>query len=916
MTSDEHYICQRAANAIISEIGPFRVSTDALQTINQFLDEFIVLLLTCSLSLDLSQIKTAIFNLLPSTLGKNAIVEAELEVKSFTEIESIDYDLYERMRKLEGSQFPIEKAIPLLREKCFQYCTLADKEDQIHLQRRMKHNNDSVIVISPIVAIYVTTIIEHVAEYLLTAVAMTAEHEDTDYIRVKEVFLALIDDIQLGHVFQKMSLKDKMEKRAGVFQSYRSPYLSSISSRKSYTTTVDNETESFLNISFDDLDLDYLEDNSQTSTLSAKIPDITRPQSTMSHNTVNSRKSTYHLFKNNRNSLANSNASPRASVYDPDLPIMNFDDLIKSGETVKVSLTPNRLKSIETKDELVVPEPKWERRSISSQRLSEHIVSRPSSPLARHNTNSSHNVKSKQRASKTSSISSSIASISNITTTTTTTTASSLSNGSLDDYHQQLSIEVAKINIRNNETPTSPLSKKSFIVTDSNRFENPREAPKPPITPLTALSPKSKTMNTIIDTTPKSIYKPLPSSLSSPTTTDIKQSKALSKNSKSTNSLSLVEEPTSSNKKASTISIKSPKISPFKHSRTSSPELNVPQTSKSNNSTNTFNTNGMIIRRSSMSSKKSRESLRKSKEEEIKREPSNEPPLPSTTKIAKKHYNEEMIKTLTDEPQEYITELNTTCSITSINNAVKTDFNTSLFVRLNDHHLEDYNTDTIGINRVFNNIDSGNGLITQDKMNNSLSPERPSSIVAKRVSMLGNNRRQSLHESYATEKYNQDNLLHQRVSASIKQWDDKVEQRETTATPVPHRRSVLRQLQLREQEEQRTHGVLDKVLKFERRASSLDEFTRRERFMYLQQDPSVIEKKSSILTTGQKRLYVKPLVYRALGIDQTTQTDFPDDTIIDKDEEIHGKVEGDEEWFLQDWDDQEEVTIVEWLLGE
>jgi hypothetical protein len=213
---DEHYICQRAANAIISEIGPFRVSTDALQAINQFLDEFIVLLLTCSLSLDLSQIKSVVFSLLPSTLGKNAIVEAELEVKTFTETESIDYELYERMRNLgEGqSKFPLDEAVPLLREKCFEYCTLADKDDQLYLQnsiRKKSTSREAKVVISPIVAIYVTTVMEHIAEYLLTAVAMTAEHEETDYVRVKEVFLALIDDIQLGDVFNRMDLRDKME---------------------------------------------------------------------------------------------------------------------------------------------------------------------------------------------------------------------------------------------------------------------------------------------------------------------------------------------------------------------------------------------------------------------------------------------------------------------------------------------------------------------------------------------------------------------------------------------------------------------------------------------------------------------------------------------------------------------------------
>lgn len=144
-------------------------------------------------------------------------MEAELEVKTFTETESIDYELYERMRNLgEGTneRFPLDEAIALLREKCFEYCTLADKEDQLYLQKSIKHKRDEAtmrVVISPIVAIYVTTIMEHIAEYLLTAVAMTAEHEDTDYVRVKEVFLALNDDIQLGDVFNRMDLKEKME---------------------------------------------------------------------------------------------------------------------------------------------------------------------------------------------------------------------------------------------------------------------------------------------------------------------------------------------------------------------------------------------------------------------------------------------------------------------------------------------------------------------------------------------------------------------------------------------------------------------------------------------------------------------------------------------------------------------------------
>jgi len=239
---------------------------------------------------------------------------------------------------------------------------------------------------------------------------------------------------------------------------------------------------------------------------------------------------------------------------------------------------------------------------------------------------------------------------------------------------------------------------------------------------------------------------------------------------------------------------------------------------------------------------------------------------------------------------------------------------------------------------------STNGVIPRKKAA-TLSPERPSSMVAKRASMISSNRRRSMHE---------DIMLRQRVSTvgsvsvSIKQWDDILKSEETTTStnvipPAAHRRSVLRQLRQQQQQqasEQDSDGssnsnsnnnaVLDKVLKFER-ASTLDDhqrvshMPRRERFLYLQQDPSAIERKSTILSP--KKPLIQHTPHRAIGIDQGVQTDFvKQDTpkkhgissSDDDDDEEHGEVDGDEEWFLQDseWDEQEEVAMVEWLLGD
>lgn len=155
------------------------------------------------------------FTLLPSTLGKNAIVEAELEVKTFTETEVINYEVYEHMRNLgtNGNPFPLHEALPALRERCVEFCTLAIERPSSPQQEEDHPSSIHQVIIVPIVAIYVTTVLEHVAEYVLTAIAMTAEHEDTEVIRIKEVFLALIDDVQVGGVFYRMALREKLEVR-------------------------------------------------------------------------------------------------------------------------------------------------------------------------------------------------------------------------------------------------------------------------------------------------------------------------------------------------------------------------------------------------------------------------------------------------------------------------------------------------------------------------------------------------------------------------------------------------------------------------------------------------------------------------------------------------------------------------------
>lgn len=365
----------------------------------------------------------------------------------------------------------------------------------------------------------------------------------------------------------------------------------------------------------------------------------------------------------------------------------------------------------------------------------------------------------------------------------------------------------------------------------------------------------------------------------------------------------------------------------------------------------------MVIRRSSMSNRKSRENLRKLKEEQLQKELAAvvvDEPLPTAVVKSSSDGAAQAVDVpvLTEEPQQIsandITEV-TPASVRQVrfdNNNKSADKEApSVMDPVPTASTPTCAASTAEASPATDAPAGTNGVIPRKKAA-TLSPERPSSMVAKRASMISSNRRRSMHE---------DVMLRQRVSTvgsvsvSIKQWDDILKSEETTTSanvipPAAHRRSVLRQLRQQQQQqagEQNPDGstpsssnnnnaVLDKVLKFER-ASTLDDhqrvshMPRRERFLYLQQDPSAIERKSTILSP--KKPIIQHTPHRAIGIDQGVQTDFvkQQDTAkkhgiasSDDDEEEHGEVDGDEEWFLQDseWDEQEEVAMVEWLLGD
>lgn len=79
------YISSRSADVILSDVRPTKLSIDALDAINAFLDELLRTILTAARALTTTQLRAGLHKVLPTTLGKEAVLEAELELRAYWE---------------------------------------------------------------------------------------------------------------------------------------------------------------------------------------------------------------------------------------------------------------------------------------------------------------------------------------------------------------------------------------------------------------------------------------------------------------------------------------------------------------------------------------------------------------------------------------------------------------------------------------------------------------------------------------------------------------------------------------------------------------------------------------------------------------------------------------------------------------
>lgn len=85
MLSGPTYISSHSADVILSDIRPIKLKIEALRCINVLLDEFLYSILAAARSLSTDKLRAGLLKVLPTNLGKEALLEAEVELRAYWE---------------------------------------------------------------------------------------------------------------------------------------------------------------------------------------------------------------------------------------------------------------------------------------------------------------------------------------------------------------------------------------------------------------------------------------------------------------------------------------------------------------------------------------------------------------------------------------------------------------------------------------------------------------------------------------------------------------------------------------------------------------------------------------------------------------------------------------------------------------
>ncbi len=77
------YISAHSAEIILSDFRPLKLQPDALHFLNLLLDDILANIITTARSILTDRLKSGLLKTLPTTTGKDALLEAEMELHAY-----------------------------------------------------------------------------------------------------------------------------------------------------------------------------------------------------------------------------------------------------------------------------------------------------------------------------------------------------------------------------------------------------------------------------------------------------------------------------------------------------------------------------------------------------------------------------------------------------------------------------------------------------------------------------------------------------------------------------------------------------------------------------------------------------------------------------------------------------------------
>ncbi|KAI0371521.1 hypothetical protein BV20DRAFT_1112549 [Pilatotrama ljubarskyi] len=350
------YISARSAEVILSDVRPIKLKLEALQSINVLLDEFLYSILSVSRSLATDKLKAALLKVLPTSLGKEALLEAEVELKAYWE-RTTSARSPSSARNADNSQFDLQWSFELLRLKCEAYSTMNDSDEDAEAEKRLQQRMEAAGSSSPPnpsllapAALYLTAILEAICEHVLSNVSRVAARDSGRTLAtIQDLFTALCEDEALYTTVKSMKAYEQIESLSKAQRPRRSKSFSRSTDKAMPRTSTSSPTPSKARMSTDSMKSNAptvvgSPESRRTSMEKAKAVKIFHSRS-LSDRERHEPAVAGALARSQSEIGINRDA---AAEFEEDEELQQeFDELMRSGATMKVSLTPDRLKSME-----------------------------------------------------------------------------------------------------------------------------------------------------------------------------------------------------------------------------------------------------------------------------------------------------------------------------------------------------------------------------------------------------------------------------------------------------------------------------------------------------------------------------------------------------------------------------------------